>query len=320
VATDWYNSRMGDPNVDANASSVVLCDVSPRDGLQIEPDLIPTEVKVELIERACAAGVRRIEAVSFVSPKAVPQMADAERVLEALGGLAGISLAGLVVNTRGVERARHTRVEEVNAVVVATDTFCLRNQGMTTDDAIRSWHEIAAAARQAGIRPTVTIGASFGCPFEGDVPLGRLVDVVGRVAEANPTEIALADTIGVAVPSDVSQRVRAVRAAVGDSIPLRLHFHDTRNTAIANIVAGLAAGITTFDASIGGLGGCPFAPQATGNVAMEDVVYTLGRMGRATDIDLTGLIETARWLEAVLGRRLPGTQSHVPVFPPVAVS
>jgi hydroxymethylglutaryl-CoA lyase len=293
---------------------VQIYDVTPRDGLQLETIELPSSVKAELIRRSAAAGVRRIEAVSFVSPKAVPQLADAEAVLDAVGDVAA-ELVGLVVNTRGVERAGQTSVSGINAVVVASDTFSRRNQNVGTDDGIRIWSEIADCARQQGITPTVTIAAAFGCPFEGEIATSRVGEIAARIAESGPAEICLADTIGVAVPTEVAPRVAAVRSAVGPDVPLRLHLHDTRHTAVANVVAGLAAGIDIFDCSIGGLGGCPFAPGATGNVAMEDVLYVFHRMGAETGIDLDQILSTTRWFEDVLDRRLPGAIAHVSPFP-----
>lgn len=293
-----------------------IVEVSPRDGLQNDPSDLPTAVKVELITRAVAAGARRLEVASFVSPKAVPKMADAEAVLEGLRsqGDLGASLIGLVVNERGVRRAAAAGVDEVNAVVVATDSFSQANQSMTTAQCLDSLGDLVGAAHDAGLPISVTISAAFGCAFEGEVPLGRVVDVAAAVAEAGPDEIALADTIGAAVPADVTARVRAVRPVVG-GVTLRAHFHDTRNTGVANALAAFEAGVTTLDASLGGTGGCPFSPGATGNVATEDLVYLFERSGVDTGLSLADLIATSRWLAGELGHPLPGMLSRAGLFP-----
>jgi hydroxymethylglutaryl-CoA lyase len=289
-------------------------DVAPRDGLQSEAVVMSTGTKVELIERLVDAGVRRVEAVSFAHPERVPQMADAEAVMDALERRAEVSYAGLVLNERGVDRAVASRVDEINAVVVATDTFSARNQNTTTDGALAAWAAIAAKAAAAGIPASVTIAASFGCPYEGEVPVERLTEVAARAAEAAPSELVLADTIGVAVPRDVVERVSAVRAAVGD-VPLRCHFHNTRNTGMANAYAAVEAGIDVLDASLGGIGGCPFAPRAVGNIPTEDLVYMLERAGVATDISLDKLITAAEWLGEQLGRGVPGLLWRAGPFP-----
>ncbi|MEO7146302.1 MAG: hydroxymethylglutaryl-CoA lyase, partial [Terrimesophilobacter sp.] len=247
---------------------VEICEVSPRDGLQNENVLLSTADKVELVERAIRAGSRRIEVTSFVHPQRVPQMADAEAVMAAVPRIDGVSYAGLIMNQRGLDRALGAAVDEVNIVVVATDTFCDRNQGMTTDQSVAHAVELVAAARSAGIRTTITIGAAFGCPFEGEVPLDRLERVIRGVVDAGPDELALADTIGVAVPRDVTERM-GLAGRLSGGIPLRIHLHDTRHTGVANAIAAVDAGVAVLDASIGGMGGCPFAPSATGNVATE---------------------------------------------------
>lgn len=296
--------------------SVVICEVSPRDGLQNESVVLPTEAKVELVERAIAAGARRIEAVSFVNPQRVPQMADAEAVMSAVPRGDDVAYAGLVMNRRGLDRALAAAVDEVNVVVVATDTFCRRNQGTSTAEACDAAAEIVADARAAGIATTITVGAAFGCPFEGEVSLERLDDVVARVAEAGADEIALADTIGVAVPVAVTERLALLARRAPSGTRRRLHLHDTRNTGVANAVAGVTAGVDVLDASIGGVGGCPFAPNATGNVATEDLVYTFARSGIDTGLDLATLIDAAGWLESQIGRRLPSALLRAGAFPP----
>ena len=277
------------------AASIEIVEVGPRDGLQNEDVLVDTGTKVELIGRLVAAGLRRIEAVSFVHPRLVPQMADAEAVMSALPDADGVSYIGLALNERGVDRALDAGVDEVNFVVVATDAFSMRNQGFTTAESIETWERVMSLgyANGDGKRFGVTVGAAFGCPFEGEVPVDRVVEVAARVAAAGAAEITLADTIGVASPGDVAVRFGAVRAAVGP-VPLRCHFHNTRNTGLANAFAATSAGVRSFDASIGGLGGCPFAPDATGNIPTEDLVYMLQRMGHAADLSLPTLIGTLR--------------------------
>lgn len=294
---------------------VQIVEVSPRDGLQNEATVLSTADKVELVERAVRAGARRVEVTSFVNPARVPQMADADELMRSVPRHEGVSYAGLVMNQRGLERALAARVDEIDVVVVATDTFCGRNQGMTTAQACDTAAGLVASAREAGVFTTVTVGASFGCPFEGEVPLGRLREVLRRVVDAGPDELALADTIGVAVPSDVTERLAVAREVTADAVPLRLHLHDTRHTGVANAVAAVAAGVTTLDASIGGAGGCPFAPAATGNVATEDLVYLFDRMGMATGLELEQVSEAAGWLETRLGKTLPGALSRAGGFP-----
>lgn len=296
------------------AGIIEIVEVGPRDGLQNEDVLVTTETKVELIGRLVAGGLRRIEAASFVHPRLVPQMADAEAVMAALPDADGVSYIGLALNERGVHRALEAGVDEVNFVVVATDTFSMRNQGSTTSESLEAWERVMSLGYGNGSRFGVTIGAAFGCPFEGEVPVDRVVELATRVADAGAAEITLADTIGVASPGDVTRRFVAVRAAVGP-VPLRCHFHNTRNTGLANAFAATLAGVQSFDASIGGLGGCPFAPDATGNIPTEDLVYMLQRMGQATDLSLPGLIGTSRWLEGSMGRRLPGMLMRAGMFP-----
>lgn len=298
-----------------STDAVSIVEMAPRDGLQNESAVLSTADKVELVERAVRAGARRIEVTSFVNPTRVPQMADADEVMAALPRSDGVSYAGLVMNDRGLDRALAAGVHEVDVVVVATDTFCLRNQGVTTEEACRQAASLVGRAREAGVVTTVTVGAAFGCPFEGEVPEDRLRDVLGRVADAGPDELALADTIGVAVPSQVSSRLALAAGVAGADVPLRLHLHDTRHTGVANAVAAHAAGVRTLDASIGGTGGCPFAPNATGNVATEDLVYLFDRMGVSTGLDLATTTATTAWLEERLGKRLPGALLRAGGFP-----
>ncbi len=294
--------------------SVQVIEVGPRDGLQNEPTLLSCASKVEFINRAIATGIRRIEVASFVNPKRVPQMADAEAVLAALPRREDVSYIGLVLNRRGFERALAAGCNEIGMAVVVSETFNQRNQGASVAESVAAWQEIAALAHAAGIRAQVTLSAAFGCPFEGEVAIERVVELARRVAEGRPFEIALADTIGAGVPSQVSELVGRVRAVL-PGIPLRCHFHNTRNTGIANAYAAVAAGVQALDASLGGIGGCPFAPAATGNIPTEDLVYMLTRMGIATGVDLDALLATGRWLQEQLGRPVPGMLIKAGGFP-----
>jgi hydroxymethylglutaryl-CoA lyase len=295
--------------------AVEILEVSPRDGLQNEERVLSTADKVELVERAVHAGARRIEVTSFVNPSRVPQMADADDLMAALTRHEGVKYAGLVMNRRGLDRALAGRVDEIDVVVVATDTFCRRNQAMSTAEACDTAAELVREAKAAGVFTTITIGASFGCPFEGEVPLDRLRDVVRRVVDAGSDELALADTIGVAVPSEVKKRLEVTREVVGPETPLRLHLHDTRHTGVANAVAAVDSGVRTLDASIGGAGGCPFAPNATGNVATEDLVYLFDRMGISSGLTLASITDTVAWLEQRLSKPLPGAILRAGGFP-----
>lgn len=296
-------------------TTVELVDMSPRDGLQNEDTVLSTEHKVELVERAVRAGHRRIEVTSFVNPARVPQMADADELMAALPRYDGVRYAALVLNRRGLTRALAAGVDEIDVVVVATDTFSLRNQGTTTEQGCGVVADVVREAQAAGLFTTVTVAAAFGCPFEGEVPLSRLREVVARVVDTGPDELALADTIGVAVPADLTSRFAMARQVAGPKLPLRVHLHDTRHTGVANAVAAIAAGVTTLDASIGGAGGCPFAPNATGNVATEDLLYLFERTGIATGVDLASTIESVAWLEERLGRRLPGALLRAGAYP-----
>jgi hydroxymethylglutaryl-CoA lyase len=300
---------------------IEIVEVGPRDGLQSEPGVLPTATKIEFIERAIATGVRRVEVASFVDPKRVPQMADAEAVLAGLPRRPGVRYIGLVLNRRGFERAARAGCDEIGMAVVASDTFNRRNQGVTTDESIAAWRDMAAAARHEGILSQVTVSAAFGCPFEGEVPLQRVVDIARRVAEAEPFEIALADTIGAGVPAQVIELIGRVREAV-PGVALRCHFHNTRNTGLANAFAAVQSGVTTLDASLGGIGGCPFAPAATGNIPTEDLLYMLQRSGYETGVSLAVAISTARWLQEQLGRPVPGMLVKAGDFtsPPARVS
>lgn len=275
--------------------------------------ILPTEEKLELVGRALDAGLRRMEVTSFVNPKRVPQMADAAEVAAGLPRDRGARFIGLTLNRKGFDRAAEAGLDEANFVVVASDTFNQRNQGVPTADSIAAFAAIRADA-PPGIAVGLTIGAAFGCPFEGEVPVARLMQVVEACMEHDPFELALADTIGVATPRDVTERVGAVRAAFPEA-RLRLHLHNTRNTGIANAWAGIEAGVRSLDASLGGVGGCPFAPRATGNIATEDLVYMLDRSGVDTGVDLDKAIAAAEWLEARLGKTVPGMVMKAGGFP-----
>ena len=294
--------------------SVEIVEVCPRDGIQNEPKLIATDVKVELIERAVGAGVRRMEVTSFVNPKRVPQMADAEEVSAGAAGIRTLSSIGLIMNGRGLERAAaHCR--EVNVVIVASETFSQRNQGMPISGALSNWAAIAPAARAQGLKRTATIGASFGCPFEGEIYPGRVLEIVESVLEHAPDEIAFADTIGCGTPNQVRALLAGARR-LAPGVKLRCHFHNTRNGALANVLAAIEADVDALDASIGGVGGCPFAPKATGNVATEDVVYFLERMGVRTGLSLDALVETALWLAPHLTKPIQSGVARAGAFPP----
>ena len=298
-------------------SDVQIVEVSARDGLQNDPAILSTAQKLGLVARTVAAGLNRQEVASFVNPARVPRMADAEAVLEGLAATADRDanrFIGLVLNARGYERATLTRVDEVNLVVVASDTFSRTNQGMSTEDAVRTVELVAPQALKAGIEPTVTISAAFGCPYEGEVPADHVTSLAARLAATGVTEIALADTIGVGVPADVHDRVRRVRAVTGD-LRLRAHFHNTRNTGYANALAAYEEGVRVLDSSLGGIGGCPFAPKATGNIATEDLVYLLERSGIRTGVDLDALIAASDWLGEQLGRPTPALVSKAGGFP-----
>lgn len=289
-------------------------EVGPRDGLQNEPRLVSTADKVELIRRAIDAGARRIEVASFVNPKRVPQMADAEQVVALLGQPRGVTRIGLVLNERGAQRALLAGVDQLGAVAVASDSFGIRNQGQDSEQSVQVAERILALAKAAGRTAQVTIAVAFGCPFGGEVDPSHVVRMAARLAQSGAVEIALADTIGVAVPAQVTALVAAVKAAVSP-LPVRVHFHDTRNTGIANVWAAMEAGASVVDASIGGLGGCPFAPGAAGNVASEDVAYLLSRSGVETGLDLDKLIAAAHWLSGVMDKPMPSMLSRAGGFP-----
>lgn len=294
---------------------IEIVEVGPRDGLQNEKTSLSPEQRVEFIARLEAAGARRMETVSFVNPKRVPQMAGAEEVSAALPVDPTRSRIGLVLNMRGWDRAVAAGCDEANVVVCATDGFGIRNQGASTQEQMAALAEIAARRAQDGGPPiTATFSVAFGCPFDGEVAQDLVVSLAREAASFGVAEIALADTIGVADPWTVRNRVEAVRKVIGD-IPLRLHFHDTRNTGLANAFAGIEAGVTILDASCGGLGGCPFAPDATGNIGTEDLVYMLERAGFETSYDISALIETSKWMAEILGKPPASSVARAGLFP-----
>jgi hydroxymethylglutaryl-CoA lyase len=297
-----------------NQERIEIVEVGPRDGLQSESRVLPTDAKVEFVRRLVASGLERIEVASFVNPKRVPQMADAEAVMAGLPKRSDVQYVGLVLNRRGFDRALAAGCTEIGMVTAATDSFARSNQGASIEETIAAWEEIAPLAREAGIRAQVTISVSFGCPFEGEVPASRVIEIARRLAAAKPVEVAIADTIGVAVPTQVTALVEQLLPAL-NGVPLRCHFHNTRNTAVANAYAAVMAGVHTLDSSVGGIGGCPFAPNATGNVATEDLLYMLSRSGFETGIDLGRLIETARWLQEQRGKPVPSMVSKAGGFP-----
>jgi len=294
---------------------VEVCDVGPRDGLQNEPTVLAPAVRADLVDRLAAAGLPRVEAVSFVNPARVPAMAGAEEVVAALGPHEGTTIAGLVLNERGYERLAATAVQEVHMAFAASETFNRKNQNAAPEESLAAAVRIVARAHADGRRATVTIGTAFGCPFEGAVDPGWVLDLAGRALEGGADEVVFADTIGVGVPRQVRELVAGARARGGR---VGVHLHDTRNTGIANAWAAVEAGAEVLDASVGGIGGCPFAPRATGNIATEDLVYLLHGEGVETGIDLDALVEVATWLGGVLGKELPGQVHRAGVFAPVA--
>ena len=300
--------------------AITIVEVGPRDGLQNEKAILEPAVRADLVRRLEDAGARRIEAVSFVHPKYVPQMAGAEEVMAALPSQAGRSRIGLVLNGKGYDRALGTAVDEVNVAMSATDGFGLKNQGMGVDQQVSMLSDIMTGRTNseggpgAGPSLSATLSCVWGCPFDGEVSAAQVADLVGRIAELGVAEIALADTIGAGDPWAVTRKVEAARKAAPDAV-LRLHFHDTRNTGLANAYAGVEAGVDVLDASVGGIGGCPFAPGATGNIATEDLVYMLERAGFPTGFDLDALIETARWIGQTIGRPAPSALSRAGPWP-----
>jgi hydroxymethylglutaryl-CoA lyase/(R)-citramalyl-CoA lyase len=285
---------------------ISICEVGPRDGLQNEPDIVPPEKRAELVNRLAAAGLPCVEAVSFVSAERVPQMAGAEEVVQGIERRDGTVFAGLALNEKGYDRLQAAGLDEVRFAVAATESFSKRNANASVEEAVGAAERVLARAHEDGIRSSATISVAFGCPFEGRVDGDRVVEIAERLRSAD--EVVLADTIGVATPKQVGTLVERVGAPVG------FHGHNTRNTGFANAYAALEAGATTLDSSIGGLGGCPFAPRATGNIATEDLVYMLEGDGIETGVDLDALIGVSEWLESLLGRQLEGQVYRAGVF------
>ena len=302
------------------SGAIEICEVAPRDGLQSELRLWTVEERIQLIDKLSATGVARIEAVSFVNPKRVPQMADAEAVMAGITRNRNVTYAGLALNARGADRAIEAGVDELRYVVVASETFNQKNQGTTIEMTMAGYEGIASRVREAGLKLSGTIGASFGCPFEGEVEVDRVVELAHRLVDNGATEIGLADTIGAAVPTQVSKMISCVRKAVGNEIGLGCHLHNTRNTGFANAAAAAISGINYLDASVGGIGGCPFAPQATGNVATADLCFMLRNMGYETGVDIENLISVANWTEQFFDYPLPGQVMKAGLFPEVTVS
>ncbi|SFU57998.1 hydroxymethylglutaryl-CoA lyase [Alicyclobacillus macrosporangiidus] len=290
--------------------AVCLYEVGPRDGLQNEARPVPAEVKVELVDRLAAAGFRSIEVTSFVHPKWIPQLADADEVMRRIERRPGVVYSALVPNERGLERALQAGVGGVNVFLSASETHNRKNINKSISDTYPVLAPVISGAKAAGLPVRGYVSTAFGCPYEGRVAVDQVVGIACRLLELGVDELSIGDTIGVAVPT----QVMAVVSALAREVPLHrvaLHFHDTYGTALANIVAGMTAGVRRFDASAGGLGGCPYAPGATGNVATEDVVYLLHRMGVSTGVDEAALAETTRWLEQALGKALASHASAV---------
>ena len=302
--------------------AVEIVDVSPRDGLQNEGRPVGTADKLRLIESLIRAGVRRVEATSFVHPGRVPQMADAEAVMAGLPRPPGVIVSGLVLNRRGAERAIAAGCDELTFTVVASEAFGQRNQGQTVEQGLLAWAEVSAMARAAGRRATVMIATAFGCPFEGAVDPARVEDIARQVLRSGPAEIGLADTIGVGTPRQVMDLFGRVRAAVAASPSgrpaMRAHFHNTRNTGYANAYAALLAGAAVLDSSAGGIGGCPFAPRATGNVATEDLLYLLDGLRVRHGVSREAVAALDPWLADVLGHAVPGQLGKTDAWPPAA--
>ncbi len=294
--------------------TIEIVEVGPRDGLQSEPEVLSTEAKKSFIEQAIDAGIRRLEVASFVHPKRVPQMADAEALIEVLPDVDNVSYIGLIMNERGLDRALETKVHEIGMVVVVTDTYNQKNQGVKTGDSVEAWLRLSKRAREEGRRANVMLSAAFGCPYEGEVAVDHVVELAKRVLEGEPAELGIADSIGVGVPAQVTELLGRV-GELSPGLPLRCHFHNTRNTGLANAQAAVDAGVTSLDASIGGIGGCPFAPAATGNIPTDDLLYMLERSGVSTGVSLEKIIDASRWLESTLGRGVPALLPKAGQFP-----
>ncbi len=295
-------------------SKVSILEVGPRDGLQSEPEILPTEIKKEFITRTINAGIKNIEVTSFVHPKKVPQMADAEKLVESLPDRDDVTYIGLIMNQRGFERARDCGIDEVGMVIVSTDTYNMKNQNVVTQQSIDNWLDIASSAKSAGIRTSVVIACSFGCPYEGEVDPEHVASIAEQILKGEPDVIGLADSVGVAVPNQVKTTFALIKD-LAPTIPLRTHLHNTRNTGLANAAAAVEAGVTIIDASTGGIGGCPFAPKATGNIPTDDLLYMLDRSGIETGVNLKEIVKTTDWLENQLGRSVPAMVPKAGIFP-----
>ncbi len=289
--------------------------MAARDGLQSGEVVWPTEHKLELIRRLVAAGVRRLEVASFVNPERVPAMADADAVCAGLPPDEAVRYVGLVLNDRGMDRAVAAGVDEVNFVVACTDTFADRNQGTTAAGSLERWRRVAERARHEGVPAQVVLSTAFGCPYEGEVPVDRVVQMAQACADTGPVRLTLADTIGSAAPADIDERVEAVLGRLPAGVQLGLHLHDSRGTAVANAWVAYEMGVRSFDASLAGIGGCPYAPGATGNVCTEDLAYLFERSGVPTGLDLDGLLRASRWLTDRLGQPTPGNYARAGPFP-----
>ena len=287
------------------AKRVTICEVGTRDGFQIEPGFIPTEQKIEVVDRLSATGMPKIEVTSFVSPKAVPQLRDAEEVMARITRRPGTVYSALVPNDKGAVRAVDARVDEIHTVVSASESHNLANVNMTIAESMVKLRAVAEVARRARVAIAAGISCSFGCPFEGEVPVDRLESVVARLVELGARAIGLADTTGMANPAQVARVLERLMPRF-PGIEWTLHTHDTRAMAIPNVLAAMEMGVTQVDASIGGLGGCPFAPGASGNVCTEDLIHCLHAMGVDTGVDLDALIATSRRVQEIVGRPLPG--------------
>ena len=295
-------------------SKVSLLEVGPRDGLQSEPKILPTDIKRDFIIKTMDAGIKQIEVTSFVHPKKVPQMADAEKLVESLPDRDDVSYIGLIMNQRGFERARDCGIDEVGMVIVSTDTYNMKNQNVVTQESIDNWLRIASDAKSAGIRTNVIIACSFGCPYEGEVDPELIASIAEKVLEGEPNILGLADSVGVAVPNQVKKTFSLIKE-LAPNIPLRTHLHNTRNTGLANAAAAIEAGVTIIDASTGGIGGCPFAPKATGNIPMDDLLYMLDRSGIETGVNLKQIVSTSEWLEEKLEHSVPAMVPKAGIFP-----
>ncbi len=294
--------------------TVEIVEVGARDGLQNQKEMLSTDQKVQFIEQMVDAGIRRMEATSFVNPKRVPQMADADDVMARVPRDRGVTYIGLALNVRGAQRAIDAGCDQVGVAIPASSTFGIKNQGQNIDEMLATWAEIAKTCRDAGVPSSIMIAAAYGCPFEGEVPLETVFMMAERAVQEQPIELAFADTIGVGDPLKTAQITERFRE-IAPNLPIRAHLHNTRNTGLANAYAALEAGIGCLDASFGGIGGCPFAPAATGNIPTEDLVYMLDRMGVETGIDAARAAQSGLWVGEALGIDIPAYLGKAGGFP-----